>query len=199
MTSAAHRSESALGTLACEGLSRRRAPRVLLGGLGMGFTLRAVLDALPAAGEVCVAELHACVVDWCRGPLAPLTAGAASDPRVRFELDDVARVVARSEPASLDAVALDLFVGPHHAGPDDPLYGAAAVAALAACLREHGRLAVWAEAPDPAFRKRLERAGLSVSTRREGTGGRRHGIHLAVREPGSRGGRPRGRGPRRRS
>src|SRR6478609_8071515 len=86
MTSAAHRSEDALAKLACAGLRAKRRARVLVSGLGMGFTLRAALDELADDAEVTVAELNAVVVDWCKGPLAPLTAAAARDPRVTVEI-----------------------------------------------------------------------------------------------------------------
>ena len=93
MNSGSHRTEAALGRLACEPIADRPSPRVLLGGLGMGFTLRAALDSLPAAADVVVAELNPVVVDWCRGPLSAITAAAASDDRVRIEIGDVARFV----------------------------------------------------------------------------------------------------------
>lgn len=203
MTSTAHRSELALGALACERCAERRSPRVLLGGLGMGFTLRAVLDALPARGRVVVAELHPVVVDWCRGPLAPLTDGAVLDPRVTVECADVAEVVAGAEPGSFDAIALDLFEGPRAPRRGHPHYGGRALAALCAALRAEGSLAVWAEQEDPAFAKRLSKTGLRVFRKRPGLGGLRHvvyvGVREGVREGGSRGGRPRARAGRRRS
>src|SRR5688572_16180019 len=92
MTSAAHRSEETLATLACRRLAGRRAPRVLIGGLGMGFTVRAALDALPEAAQVLVAELHSQMLEWCRGVLAGLTRGAVLDPRVRVHITDVNRL-----------------------------------------------------------------------------------------------------------
>ena len=119
MTSAAHRSEAALGALACARLARRRAPRVLLGGLGMGFTLRAALEVLPPRASVVVVELHRVVIEWCRGPLGALTAGAACDPRVSFEVADVARVIAHAA-LPFDAIELDLFEGPRGPRRDDP-------------------------------------------------------------------------------
>ena len=93
MNSMANRSEVVLGQLGCQHLKSYSTPRVLVGGLGMGCTLRAVLDSLPATAEVVVAELNPVVLDWCRGPLSRLTDGAASDPRVRVEIGDVADLV----------------------------------------------------------------------------------------------------------
>lgn len=199
MTSAAHRSELALGALAAETCAGRRAPRLLLGGLGMGFSLRAALDALSPRARVVVAELHPVVVAWCRGPLAALTGAAVQDPRVEVECADVAAVVARAPDASFDAVALDLFSGPRAPRDDDPHYGRAALERLHAVLRPGGALAVWSEQPDPAFAKNLRRAGFRVSRRRPGRGGLRHAVTLGVREADSRGGRPRAPAARRRS
>ncbi len=96
MNSSAHRSEVALGRLACSHLQQRENPRVLVGGLGMGFTLRAVLDTLPIAGRVVVAELNPVVPVWCRGPLAELTNRAVDDPRVTIEIINVADLVRKS-------------------------------------------------------------------------------------------------------
>src|SRR6185369_1452532 len=96
MSSAAHRSEDKLAELACAGLARKRRARVLVSGLGMGFTLRAALDQLGPDAEVTVAELNPVVVEWCTsGPLAPLTASAACDPRVTVEVADVSVHIAR--------------------------------------------------------------------------------------------------------
>jgi spermidine synthase len=199
MTSAAQRSEQALGALAAEACAGRRAPRVLLGGLGMGFTLRAALDALPPLARVVVAELHSAVLDWCRGPLAPLTGGAVLDPRVEVECADVAALLARAPAEHFDAIALDLFSGPRAPRRDDPHYGQAALARMRGALRPGGVLAVWSEQADPAFARSLGRAGFAVSRRRPGRGGLRHAVTLGVREGDSRGGRPRAPGPRRRS
>ena len=180
MTSAARRSEEALATLAAAALARP-AGRVLVGGLGMGYTLRAALDAFPAA-RVTVAELTPAVVDWCQGPLAPLTAGAATDPRVDVVVDDVARVIGRGR-ATYDAIVLDLYEGPNPAtqGRDDPFYGAGALARSHAALRPGGVLAIWAEDPDAGFPRRFGAAGFTVATHRAGKGGRAHIIYVGVR------------------
>jgi spermidine synthase len=177
MTSDARRSEEALATLARERLARPAA-RVLVGGLGMGFTLRAALDALPATGRVVVAELHAEVLEWCRGPLAPLTRGAVLDPRVAVHITDVTRLIAAAPRGAYDAILLDLYQGPHGEGDADPLYGGAASARARAALAPGGVLAVWSEEPDARFARRLRHAGFKVETVRTGRGGRQHVIYL---------------------
>ncbi|TMQ10533.1 MAG: spermidine synthase [Deltaproteobacteria bacterium] len=181
MTSGDRRSEQALATLACAALTEPR-PRVLIGGLGMGYTLRAALDALPAAAEVVVAELTPAIVDWCRGPPAQLTGAALDDPRVRVVIDDVARVIAEAPPGGYHAILLDLYEGPHAATqrPDDPFYGGTALARSRAALAAGGVLAVWSEEPDEAFAHRLSSAGFQVAAHRLGVP-RSHVVYLARR------------------
>jgi spermidine synthase len=181
MTSNDRRSEQGLATLACEGLASA-APRMLIGGLGMGYTLRAALDALPPSAQVTVAELTAEVEDWCRGPLAPLTAAAVSDPRVRVVIDDVARVIADAPRAHYDAIVLDLYEGPHAAtqGAGDAFYGRAALDRSRAALAAGGVLAVWSEEPDGAFAHRFTAAGFTVAVHRLG-GSRTHIVYLGRR------------------
>jgi spermidine synthase len=178
MTSAAHRSEVELARLACAALPAR--PRVLVGGLGMGFTLRAALDALPAGATVEVAELNPAVAAWCRGPLASLSGDALADPRVTVRIGDVAGFI-RAARARYDAIILDLYEGPNAATQTagDPFYGDAALAATRAALRPGGLLAVWSEDPDEIFERRLARAGWKLTRRRSGKGGRAHVIYLA--------------------
>jgi spermidine synthase len=178
MTSAARRSEEELARLALAG---RRDARVLLGGLGMGFTLRAALDALSPAGRVVVCELTPEVAAWCRGPLAGLTGDALADPRVELRIEDVARAI-RARSAAWDAIVLDLYEGPNAATQrdDDPLYGDAALAAARRALRPRGVLAIWSEDPDAAFEQRLEAAGFATARHRIGKGGRRHVVYLAA-------------------
>lgn len=202
MNSAAHRSEQALGRLACDAMRPRKggAPRVLVGGLGMGFTLRAVLDACPAGSRVVVAELNPVVVEWCRGPLAELTGAAVRDPRVAIALEDVAVVLHRHAHGApeqrFDAVILDLFEGPHAGSDkrDDPLYGREAIETTRAALRPDGVFAVWGENRDAGFEKRLRAAGFSVTRERPGRGGLRHVVYVATARAGRaalrRGGRP---------
>jgi spermidine synthase len=179
MTSAARRSEEELARLALAG---RPDARVLLGGLGMGFTLRAALDALSPAGRVVVCELTPEVAAWCRGPLAGLTGDALADPRVELRLEDVARAI-RARSAAYDAIVLDLYEGPNAATQrdDDPFYGDAALAAARQALRPRGVLAVWSEDPDAAFEQRLASAGFATARHRIGKGGRRHVVYLGAR------------------
>ncbi|UFS69232.1 spermidine synthase [Geomonas sp. RF6] len=182
MNSLAHRSEVALGALACAGLMERPAPRVLVGGLGMGYTLKAVLDNLPADAEVVVAELNPVVLKWCQGPLASLTGSAVTDPRVTVEIANVADVIKRSAKggATFDAIVLDLYKGPHAKTlPSDPLYGAGAIDRARAALKPGGAFAIWGENYDEGFARRLSAAGFSVTSERPGRGGLRHVVFLA--------------------
>lgn len=183
MNSLSNRSELELGRLACQHLKNHPCPRVLVGGLGMGFTLRAVLDCLPASASVVVAELNPIVHDWCRGHLAELTDNAVSDPRVSVQIIDVAHLIRSSsdEEQRFDAIVLDLYRGPHaKTDPlNDPLYGSRAIASARAALNSGGMLAVWGEAYDEGFHKRLQKAGFVVTTRRPGRGGLRHAVFLA--------------------
>jgi spermidine synthase len=177
MTSAARRSEEALATLALTRVGAR--PHVLIGGLGMAYTLRAALDVLPATAKVTVAELNPVVAAWCRGPMAALTASAATDPRVTIAIVDVARAIADGR-AGYDAILLDLYEGPNAASQrrDDPFYGATALARSKAALKPGGVLAVWSEDPDAGFAKRFTAAGFDVTTHRAGKGGRSHIVYL---------------------
>jgi spermidine synthase len=187
MTSAARRSEEALATIALTDLStaaaRSGAPRVLIGGLGMGFTLRAALDGLPPGATVDVAELGREVVDWCHGPLAPLTRSAITDPRVHVHIIDVARLIAAAPPTTYDAILLDLYEGPYAQAqkPDDPVFGPAALSRAHDALARGGVLAVWSEDLDPSFTPRLTSAGFTARTHRRGGAGRSHIIYLGAR------------------
>jgi spermidine synthase len=184
MNSSANRSEIALGELACKVVAVRSGPRVLLGGLGMGLTLRAALDSLPHSAEIVVSELNPVVAAWCRGPLAGLTNGAVGDPRVTVMIVNVADMIAQSaEPGAkkYDAIIIDLYEGPH-AGTDavnDPFYGSRALTKTAGALSLGGVFAVWGEASDAAFERRLAAAGFSVDRKRPGRGGLRHVVYVA--------------------
>ena len=198
MTSDAHRSETELAQAACATLAGRPRPRVLIGGLGMAFTLRAVLDELPAGAHVTVVELNAAVVAWCKGPLAALAKGALSDGRVKIVVGDVARVIADARAGSYDAIILDLYEGPHQANnrSSDPLYGPTALRRMTEALAPDGVLAVWSEEPDKSFELRLG-VHLTVDRQRGASGGRKHVIYLGTRDgrPRFSGERPAGTGP----
>lgn len=190
MSSMAHLTEVAVAEIACAEIAGRERPRVLIGGLGMGFTLRAALDALPRSGRVVVAEINEAVVRWCRGPLAPLTGRAAQDSRARIVLEDVAEVIAGAAregdkrfDARFDAIILDLYEGPREStqGRDDPFYGPAALKRTREALMPGGVLAVWSEDPDATFEKRLRTGGFAVERRKPGKGGPRHTVYLARR------------------
>ncbi|MGE0593233.1 MAG: hypothetical protein AB7G23_13410 [Vicinamibacterales bacterium] len=184
MTSRSHDSEDALAALGCRLARALPRPQVLVGGLGMGFTLRAVLDLMPAAAEVVVVELVPEVVSWNRGPLGPLAGHPLDDPRVRLEMADVTAYL-RAHPATFDAVLLDVDNGSDalifegNAG----LYGAAGLAAAGRALRPAGVLAVWAAGEDRSFVRRLRAAGLQVRAERLRSrleGGRsRHVVYVA--------------------
>ncbi len=184
-------SEEALAQLACEQLGGAPAPRILIGGLGMGFTLRAALKALPETARVEVAELVPAVADWARGPLAEVFGGILDDPRVRLLQTDVAAPIAAAR-AAYDAILLDVDNGPDgltHPG-NDRLYDHAGLGRARAALRPGGVLAVWSAHPDAAFTRRLRDAGFvveEVPARANGRrGGARHRIWLATRPGGAR-------------
>lgn len=196
MNSMAHRSEVALGQLACGHLKDLTHPRVLVGGLGMGFTLKAVLDSLPGTGSVVVAELNPVVLKWCRGPLAALTHSATEDPRVDVEIGDVAHLIRRyaNDDAleNFDTIILDLYTGPYVRSHrrDDPLYGSTAIHTTRAALKPGGVFAVWGEDYDAGFATRLAAAGFGLTTQRSGQGGSRHVVYLGRLAPGLKPMRP---------
>lgn len=183
MNSRASRSEEVLGIRTCRDL--QPGARVLVGGLGMGMTLRAVLDTVPEDATVVVAELHPVVAEWCRGPLAELTNGAVLDPRVTVALSDVADCIreAAEEEGGYDAIVLDLFEGPHARtnAEKDPLYGRRAIDRTWRALRGGGIAGIWAEAPEQGFELRLKKRGFAVEGLRPGKGGFRHWVVLARR------------------
>jgi spermidine synthase len=185
MTSRLYASEEALATLAAEKLKGRTKPRVLIGGLGMGFTLRAALSAFGPNAGIVVAELVPAVVRWARGPMAELFGGSLDDRRVELVEADVAALIGRAEPL-YDAILLDVDNGPEAMtqSANDHLYSMRGLAAARAALNPGGVLAVWSQGPDRAFAKRFEKAGFSVAERKVRArgvhGGSRHVIWLGV-------------------
>lgn len=185
MTSAAHRSEDELAKLGCAGLRTQKRARVLLSGLGMGYTLRAALSELAGDALVWVSELNPVVVEWCRGPLGELTQDAARDRRVELAVEDVAARVAQvaldSKQPRFHAIVLDMYEGP--AGrpkASDPLYGERAVLAYRTALVPEGKLAVWCEQASPGFERALHHAGFRYELVRTGHGGRVHYVYVAT-------------------
>jgi spermidine synthase len=183
MSSRMHGSEEALATLACRRARTLEEPCVLVGGLGMGFTLRATLDLLPPAATVVVAELIPAVVEWNRGPLGPLAAHPLKDKRVRLDVSDVA-ITLRSSPGRFDAILLDVDNGPDAftASRNAGLYNDQGLATIRAALKEEGVLAVWSAWEDRKFEQRLRYAAFTVEVERVRgrlkKGGPRHTIFL---------------------
>lgn len=167
MSSRSRGSEEALARFGCEGLAGRKAPRVLVGGLGMGFTLRATLEALPADARVWVAEVFPAVVAWNRGPLGTLAAHPLDDPRTRVVVSDVYDLL-QAAGGAFDAILLDVDNGPDAftLEANGRLYGKRGIAMAVDALRPAGCLAVWSDLDDPAFAQRLGRSGLEVRTER---------------------------------
>jgi spermidine synthase len=156
-------SEEALAEMTIARLGGARAPHLLIGGYGMGFTLRAALKDLGEQARVTVAELVPKIIDWARGPMAELAAGCLDDPRVRVVLGDVGASIGAGRGA-YDAILLDVDNGPDGLtrAANDGLYSMAGLAAAKAALRPGGVLAVWSAAPDARFTRRLKEAGFAV-------------------------------------
>ena len=179
-------SEAALATMAVERLGGRAAPRLLIGGYGMGFTLRAALAVLGPDARVTVAELVPKIIEWARGPMADLTDGCLDDARVDLVMGDVGRVIAGAQ-QGYDAIMLDVDNGPDGLvrAANEGLYSMRGLAAARAALRPGGVLAVWSAGDDPAFTRRLRDTGLAVevfAVRARSNGkGPRHVIWFARR------------------
>lgn len=185
MNSRMSSSEIVLAEVACERLKGRRKVRMLIGGYGMGFTLRAALAGLDGDAQVLVAELVPAVLKWARGPMAELTAGGLSDPRVTVHENDVGAVIAASR-GSLDAILLDVDNGPDGLSREgnDSLYSWRGLQAAKQALRPGGMLAVWSAAPSKAFVNRMEQVGFAVEevkARANKGRGVRHIIWVATR------------------
>ncbi|RWA71636.1 MAG: hypothetical protein E5X49_13490 [Mesorhizobium sp.] len=177
-------SEEALAKLSCERIAGRKQPRILIGGLGMGFTLRAALAALDRDAAVTVAELVPAVVAWARGPMAGIFDGCLDDRRVTIREADVGQLI-RLGAAAWDAILLDVDNGPEGIvfKGNDSLYGVAGLAAARAALKPGGFLAVWSQGPDSGFTRRLKQAGFiveEINVRARVKRGARHVIWIAA-------------------
>src|ERR1700712_1170155 len=179
-------SEAALATLAAKKIEAVKSPVILIGGLGMGFTLRAALGVLGAKARIEVAELVPSVVAWARGPMAEIFGESLNDKRVSIREMDVTEII-RSKCATFDAILLDVDNGPEGLTrqANDGLYNSSGLASAHAALRPGGVLAVWSSGPNPPFAKRLRGAGFDVNevnVRATGRGGgARHIIWIAVK------------------
>ncbi len=185
MNSRAHGSEDALAELACAKIADRPCPRVLVGGLGMGYTAAAALCRLGAESRVVVAELLPAVVKWNRGPLGVLAGYPLQDQRVTVREVDIALIL-KEERKAYDAILLDVDNGPKSLIRDDNiwLYTRAGLEAAFLALRPAGVLAIWSASPEAAFTKRLQQAGFKaneVRVRARGNVGGWHTIWLAIR------------------
>ena len=187
MNSRVHGSEDALAKLACARVADRFNSRILIGGLGMGYTLAAALSNIGDEGRVVIAELVPEVVKWNQGPLADLAGHPLQDSRVTILEIDVARII-QAEHNSFDAILLDVDNGPEGLARkgNDWLYSIAGLEAAFAALRPEGVLAVWSASPDRAFVQRLRQVGFEVNEvkvrARGNRGGGRHTVWIAVRD-----------------
>jgi spermidine synthase len=179
-------SEAALATLAAKKIEKVAKPHMLVGGLGMGFTLRAALRALGEKAQIVVVELVPAVVAWARGPMAEIFGDSLGDPRVSIREADVTEII-RTHRSQFDAILLDVDNGPEGLTrkANDGLYSSAGLDTAHAALRPAGVLAVWSSGPNSAFAKRLHGAGFDVNEvniRATGRGGgARHIIWIATK------------------
>ncbi|WP_315776909.1 MULTISPECIES: spermidine synthase [unclassified Bradyrhizobium] len=187
MNSRLHGSEEALATLSCARIKAEPAPRLLIGGLGMGFTLRAALKVMGPQARVTVAELVPAVIAWARGPMAELSGASLADPRVDIREADVVKLIAAGRSA-YDAILLDVDNGPQGLTrqSNDALYDSSGLRTAFAALRPGGVLAVWSSHPDDRFAPRLRKAGfaaeeINIRATGRGGGGARHVIWIATR------------------
>ena len=156
-------SEIALAEMTCDRLGARPNPHLLIGGYGMGFTLRAALAALGKSAKITVAELVPGIIEWARGPMRAVTAGCLDDTRVTLRMGDVAAVIAEGN-GNFDAILLDVDNGPDGLTRqgNDGLYSPAGLQAAKRALKMGGILAVWSAGSDNKFTNRLEKAGFAV-------------------------------------
>jgi spermidine synthase len=174
-------SEAALASISCERLGARHAPRILIGGLGMGFTLRAALAAVGTEARIIVAELVPAVAAWARGPMAEVFGNSLTDPRVSIRELDVGHLI-RSGSGAYDAILLDVDNGPEGLSrtANDALYDAKGLRAAYTALHQGGVLAVWSSGPDANFSQRLFKAGFDVDELRARANGRRGGARHVI-------------------
>jgi spermidine synthase len=184
-------SEEALATLACRQIEAVKAPHLLIGGLGMGFTLRAALAVLGSEARIVVAELVPAVIAWARGPMKDIFGESLSDSRADIRQADVIKVI-KSQEKTFDAILLDVDNGPEGLirKANDALYDATGLQAIHRALRPAGVLAVWSSGPNPAFTRRLRDAGFDANevgvratTKRSGA---HHVIWFATKPEGAR-------------
>jgi spermidine synthase len=177
-------SEEALAQLSAERIGMRSGARVLIGGLGMGFTLRKALASFAPDSAIWVAELVPEVIAWARGPLQPIHGTSLDDPRVTVFTGDVGDAIGQGAP--FDAILLDVDNGPDGLSrpANDRLYSAAGITRSKSALTKGGHLAVWSSAPDARFTRRLQQSGLiveEVGVRAHGKRGARHTIWFATK------------------
>ncbi len=185
MSSRQHGSEAAMAEAGCAALTAKPGARVLVGGLGFGFTVRAALEILRPDAKVTVAELMAPIVEWVRGPVSSLAGAPLEDSRVEVVVGDVRRVMTRSGGA-FDAILLDVDNGPSPLTKADnvSLYDETGLAIAYGALRPGGKLVVWSAGEDPRFVSRMEKAGFAVQVLRptaHGTKGTRHTLFVGTR------------------
>ena len=189
MNSRVSGSEEALAALTCEKIAGRKRPHVLIGGLGMGFTLRAALAALGPEARITVAELVPAVVRWARGPMAEIFGESLADARVSIREADVGELI-RSQPSAYDAILLDVDNGPEGLTrtANDSLYDVNGLRDARTALRPGGVLSVWSSGPNEAFTRRLRTLGFDVKVVRvranAARGGARHVLWISSR-PGT--------------
>ena len=185
MSSSIHKSEDELSKIVCGKLKHLPEARILIGGLGMGYTLAAALKELGPRGQVVVAELMPAVLEWNKGVLADLAGRPLEDPRVVVKIQDVAHSL-QTELAEFDGILLDVDNGPEGLtrGSNDWLYSQEGIAAAYSALRPDGILAIWSSTPDKTFGMRLRKAGFDVEERSVDSSNEkrsdRHTIFLAV-------------------
>lgn len=180
MSSRLRGSEEALATLSCERIRDRPKPKILIGGLGMGFTLRQAIKELPPRAGIVVGELVPKIVAWAKGPLAHIFGDCLDDPRVDVQIDDIHALIAEAD-QGYDAILLDVDNGPDgliHA-ENDRLYSKSGLRSAKAALTPGGVLAIWSAYPDNAFAQRLRTAGFDVEEMKvRGRGGKKGAHHI---------------------